>query len=92
MKNLKKQSSGRFKFLLTESVLFAIRLYQNVFSPDHGAFAAVFGNSRCRFFPSCSEYTHEAIRQYGLFTGLVLSLKRILRCSPIHAGGYDPVR
>ncbi len=45
----------------------------------------------CRFYPSCSEYTIEAIEKHGVFSGLLMSLKRILRCHPFSQGGYDPV-
>jgi hypothetical protein len=46
----------------------------------------------CRFVPSCSEYSMDAIRQHGVIKGLYLSARRILRCNPFHPGGFDPVR
>ncbi|MBW2613691.1 MAG: membrane protein insertion efficiency factor YidD [Deltaproteobacteria bacterium] len=45
----------------------------------------------CRFYPSCSEYAHEAIDRYGFVKGLWLGTKRILRCHPFSSGGFDPV-
>lgn len=45
----------------------------------------------CRFYPTCSEYTHEAIHKHGLFKGIFLGTKRLLKCHPFHAGGVDPV-
>ncbi len=62
----------------------AIQLYRKYLSPI---------NIRCcRFYPSCSEYTIEAIEKYGLFSGMFKGFKRILRCQPFSKGGYDPVR
>ena len=47
--------------------------------------------SACRFHPTCSEYAREAVRKYGAARGCWLALKRLLRCHPLHPGGFDPV-
>ncbi len=47
--------------------------------------------AHCRFYPTCSDYTIEALRKHGIVTGLWLSLKRICRCHPWNPGGIDPV-
>jgi len=60
-----------------------IRFYQYAISPYLGR--------RCRYFPSCSEYTAEAVQKHGAIKGGWLGAKRICRCHPWHAGGYDPV-
>ncbi len=45
----------------------------------------------CRFYPSCSQYTYEAVCKYGFLKGLFMGLKRILSCHPFNPGGYHPV-
>jgi putative membrane protein insertion efficiency factor len=45
----------------------------------------------CRFVPSCSQYTFEAVEKHGLFRGVWMGGKRLLRCHPFHSGGFDPV-
>ncbi|OON95525.1 MAG: membrane protein insertion efficiency factor YidD [Candidatus Epulonipiscioides saccharophilum] len=64
-------------------VLFLIRFYQKGISPYFGP--------RCRFYPTCSTYTYEAIKIHGLFKGGLLGTFRILRCNPFCKGGFDPV-
>ena len=61
-----------------------IRVYKYLISP-------LLGNS-CRYFPSCSDYSIEALKTYGFFKGGYLSLKRILSCHPFKEGGIDPVK
>lgn len=74
--------------MVRKTVLFLIRGYQKIFSPDHGIFnQGIYG---CRFFPSCSEYTCQAIEKQGTMKGLLLGIKRITRCNPWSEGGYDP--
>ncbi len=46
----------------------------------------------CRFYPSCSQYTLEAVEKYGALKGCFMGIKRILRCHPFNKGGYDPVK
>ncbi len=48
--------------------------------------------SNCKFYPTCSEYTKQAINKYGSFKGSLLGLKRILKCNPFSKGGYDPLK
>lgn len=73
---------------MTKIILKLIKLYQRTISPDHGF---VFANStmRCRFYPSCSQYTYEAIERFGAGNGLAKGLMRILKCSPLSEGGVD---
>ncbi|MFI5928787.1 membrane protein insertion efficiency factor YidD [Micromonospora sp. NPDC051543] len=47
--------------------------------------------ARCRFYPSCSAYAQEALVRHGAFRGVVLAVRRLLRCHPFHPGGHDPV-
>ena len=47
--------------------------------------------SSCKYYPSCSAYATEAVERYGPARGLWMALRRLLRCRPLHAGGFDPV-
>ena len=48
-------------------------------------------NIKCKFYPTCSEYTRQAIEKYGALKGLILGIYRVLRCNPFSKGGYDLV-
>jgi putative membrane protein insertion efficiency factor len=68
---------------LTRLLLVLIRGYQRWISPALGP--------RCRFAPSCSHYAAEALREHGMLRGSWLAVRRVGRCHPWNAGGYDPV-
>ena len=73
-------------------VLKAIRFYQKYISPDTGALKSLWlVSSTCRFKPTCSEYTYQAVERYGIILGIWVGLKRIVRCHPWNKGGWDPV-
>ena len=67
-------------------VLTLLKLYKKYLSPIN------FGIHTCRFTPSCSDYTYEAVDKYGVIKGTVMGLYRILRCNPFSKGGDDPVK
>jgi len=78
IKRIFKEFSTILKFL----ILKLISIYR---------FFSKFTPSVCRFQPTCSKYTMEAIEKYGVFKGIFLGIKRILKCHPGNPGGYDPV-
>ncbi len=51
-----------------------------------------YKNIRCKYYPTCSEYTKQAIEKYGVVKGSILGIARILRCNPFSKGGYDPLK
>ena len=75
--------------LPARALLGLIWLYQHTLSP---AIPAIFGPScGCRFHPTCSHYAAEAVRTHGALTGAWLAARRLLKCTPLHSGGLDPV-
>ena len=64
-------------------IVFLLRFYRNHLS--------LFKLQCCRFYPSCSQYTIEAVEKYGALKGISKGMKRILHCHPFSKGGYDPV-
>jgi putative membrane protein insertion efficiency factor len=69
--------------LPTRALLLLVEAYRAVLSPLLGGF--------CRYEPSCSRYAEEALRRHGAAAGLILTVKRLLRCHPFRPGGFDPV-
>jgi putative membrane protein insertion efficiency factor len=69
--------------MIIKVILLIIKGYQLAISPLIGP--------RCRFAPTCSQYALESFEKHGFVRGLVLSLKRISKCHPFHAGGIDEV-
>jgi uncharacterized protein len=65
-------------------VIRALRFYKFCISPALP--------SACRFYPTCSEYMRDAVERYGAFKGVWMGVRRVARCHPFHAGGFDPVR
>jgi uncharacterized protein len=76
-------SSSPTKNIAETAALGLIKAYQYGIRPMLG--------QRCRFFPSCSEYSAEAITQYGVLRGSAMGAMRLSKCHPWHAGGFDPV-
>jgi len=76
---------------LKELVLILIKFYQYFFSFDHSFWAKYSPIRVCIFKPSCSEYTYQSIKKFGLLKGLIMGFFRILRCNGFSKGGYDPV-
>jgi putative membrane protein insertion efficiency factor len=79
----------RLRSLPVRALLALVWLYQRSVSP---VLPAIFGpNCGCRFAPTCSHYAAEAVRAHGALAGSWLALRRLLRCTPLSAGGFDPV-
>ena len=73
--------------LMSRVLIFLINFYKkhiSLFFKKNGV--------ECKFYPTCSEYSLEAIKKYGAFKGTLLSIIRILKCNPFSKGGYDPLK
>ena len=69
--------------MISKILISIIKGYQKVFSPDTGIFKYLYKTKNvCVFYPTCSEYTVEALKKYGALKGLFLGLKRVIRCHP----------
>ena len=78
-----------FARLPARTLLALIAVYQRTLSP---ALPALFGPTcGCRFSPTCSHYAADAVRTHGAFLGTGLAARRLVRCTPFSAGGFDPV-
>ena len=69
---------------LTNICIYLVEFYRKFISPLKAP--------TCRFYPTCSQYSLEAFKKYGLIKGMFLTIKRILKCHPFHPGGYDPLK
>ncbi|MEX2044066.1 MAG: membrane protein insertion efficiency factor YidD [Opitutus sp.] len=71
------------------ALLGIIRLYQRTLSPVLPI--VTMGGCGCRFSPTCSHYAAEAVRRHGAAAGAWLAMRRLIKCTPLHPGGFDPV-
>ncbi len=67
--------------------VFLIKVYKKTISPIFE-----FMGFKCKYYPTCSEYTIQAIEKYGAIKGCFYGIKRILKCNPFSRGGYDPLK
>jgi len=72
---------------MSKLLIFLIKVYKKTLSPLFKAIGV-----ECKYYPTCSEYTMQAIEKYGAFKGSLLGIKRILKCNPFSKGGYDPLK
>lgn len=82
---LKKRECCKKK--MSKFLILLIEKYQKNISP-----IISFHGIKCKYFPTCSEYTKQAIKKYGALKGSFMGIKRIIRCNPFSKGGYDPVK
>ncbi len=80
---MKNWKSSKVHIIIVRFIGLLVRFYQLAISP--------YLPNWCRFQPTCSSYALQALHRHGLFKGLWLTIRRILRCRPFGGGGYDPV-
>lgn len=73
--------------MIKKICLWLIKIYKKIFSQILHSLG-----SQCKYYPTCSDYTKQAIEKYGVIKGCFLGLKRILRCNMFSKGGYDPLK
>lgn len=71
---------------MAKLAIFLIKIYQKTISKY------ILKGSNCRFYPTCSAYSIQAYTKYGFIKGSYLTVRRILKCHPLHEGGYDPLK
>ncbi len=81
--SLVKTLISKLHQLLVLATVKLIHIYRYLLSPWIG--------NQCRFYPTCSHYSEEALNRYGFFIGSYLTLRRLIKCHPWHQGGLDPV-
>jgi hypothetical protein len=69
---------------MKEILICMVNLYRKLISP--------LKPPSCRFYPTCSQYTLQALEKYGAMKGIFIAVKRIIKCHPFHPGGYDPLK
>lgn len=72
---------------MSKILILLIKIYKKTISPIFEAFGV-----KCKYYPTCSDYTKQAIEKYGAVKGCFIGFKRILRCNPFSKGGYDPLK
>ena len=80
--NIVKLKISYYNKVMKKLLLKLIDLYQKT---------PLFSHSKCKYYPTCSNYAKEAINEYGALKGTFLALKRIVKCNPFGISGYDPV-
>jgi putative membrane protein insertion efficiency factor len=80
-----------FLDFLKKTAIFFVKIYQKTISFDHGPMKFLYTHGFCKFFPTCSQYTIEAISRLGLLKGGFWACRRVLRCHPWSKGGVDEI-
>ena len=68
-------------------IIILLKIYKKTISP-----VISFFGIHCKYYPTCSEYMMQAIEKYGILKGILLGIKRLLKCNPFSKGGYDPLK
>lgn len=82
---------NKIEKIIAKLIIILIKTYQKFLSFDRGFLKNYKPQGTCRFYPTCSQYTIDAINKKGLFKGILLGINRLRKCHPFSDGGYDPV-